>query len=273
MKRLSDYIAESAFARENPTAGDALELIFNEELCVSTQVYESSPDHLIFDADQTLISLLEHCGCALEEDEGDDEVDESLSPMVPSDSASPIPGGHHEKLDDLDPDNDSPVANAIIRRIVFRHPDVLSTHGPERVVRAAQEVADWVGEVDEIGSSDVSAWTRDAIRALAELPDEPMHVGDRLDEAKYQGREVKLGKPMAGDVKKYKVYVRDPKTGNIKKVNFGDKKLSIKRDDPKRRKNFRARHNCAQAKDRTSAKYWSCRFWSRKPVSQLLKGK
>jgi len=94
-----------------------------------------------------------------------------------------------------------------------------------------------------------------------------------LDEAKYQGREVKLGKPMSGDVKKYKVYVKDPQTGNIKKVNFGDKKLSIKRDQPSRRKNFRARHRCATAKDRTSARYWSCRMWSSKPVSKILKGK
>lgn len=96
---------------------------------------------------------------------------------------------------------------------------------------------------------------------------------EQLDEAKYQGREVSLGKPMAGDVKKYKVYVKDPQTGNVKKVNFGDKKLSIKRDNPSRRKNFRARHRCSTAKDRTSARYWSCRMWSKKPVSKILRGK
>jgi len=96
---------------------------------------------------------------------------------------------------------------------------------------------------------------------------------ESVEEAKYQGREVSLGKPSAGDVKKYKVYVRDPKTGNIKKVNFGDKKMSIKRDNPARRKNFRARHNCSSKKDRTSAGYWSCRMWSNKPVSKILKGK
>jgi len=94
-----------------------------------------------------------------------------------------------------------------------------------------------------------------------------------VTEAEYKGRQVKLGKPMKGDVKKYKVYVRDPKTGNVKKVNFGDKGLSIKRDNPKRRKAFRARHKCSTRKDRTSASYWSCRMWSSKPVSQILKGK
>jgi hypothetical protein len=95
----------------------------------------------------------------------------------------------------------------------------------------------------------------------------------RIGEAEYQGREVKLGKPMSGDVKKYKVYVRDPKTGNVKKVNFGDPNMQIRRDNPEARKNFRARHNCADKKDRTKAGYWSCRMWSKKPVSKILKGK
>ena len=84
---------------------------------------------------------------------------------------------------------------------------------------------------------------------------------DTLGEAKYQGRSVPLGKPMKGDVKKFKVYVRDPKTGNIKKVNFGDKKMRIKKSNPKRRKSFRARHNCANPGPRTKARYWSCRKW------------
>lgn len=96
-----------------------------------------------------------------------------------------------------------------------------------------------------------------------------------IAEAEYHGRKVQLGKPMAGDVKKYKVYVKDPKTGNVKKVNFGDKGMEIKRDDPKRRKNFRARHGCGtpRASNRTKAAYWSCRLWSTKRVSDILKGK
>ena len=91
-----------------------------------------------------------------------------------------------------------------------------------------------------------------------------------INEAEYQGREVKLGKPTTGDVKKFKVYVKDPKTGNVKKVNFGDPNMEIKRDNPERRKNFRARHNCADKTDRTKAGYWSCRMWSSKPVSKII---
>jgi len=83
---------------------------------------------------------------------------------------------------------------------------------------------------------------------------------DEVDEAEYQGRKVKLGKPMQGDVKKFKVYVKNPK-GNVVKVNFGDKKSRIKKSNPKRRKSFRARHNCDNPGPRHKARYWSCRKW------------
>jgi len=82
-----------------------------------------------------------------------------------------------------------------------------------------------------------------------------------MDEAEYQGRKVKLGKPMRGDVKKFKVYVKDPKTGNVKKVNFGDPDMKIKKSNPARRRSFRARHNCDNPGPRTKARYWSCRKW------------
>lgn len=81
-----------------------------------------------------------------------------------------------------------------------------------------------------------------------------------VSEAKYQGREVPLGKPMQGDVKKKKVYVKKP-NGKVVKVNFGDKKMRIKKSNPKRRKSFRARHNCKNPGPRWKARYWSCRSW------------
>jgi hypothetical protein len=84
---------------------------------------------------------------------------------------------------------------------------------------------------------------------------------DCLLEAKYQGRTVPLGKPMRGDSKKFKVYVKNPKTGKVVKVNFGAKGMNIKKNNPVRRKAFRARHNCANPGPRTKARYWSCRKW------------
>lgn len=88
------------------------------------------------------------------------------------------------------------------------------------------------------------------------------------------GKRVTLNKPFRtpDGPKKFAVYVKNSK-GSIVKVNFGDPNMSIKRDDPERRKNFRARHRCSEQKDKTKAGYWSCRFWSAKNVSDLLKKK
>ena len=87
-----------------------------------------------------------------------------------------------------------------------------------------------------------------------------MEARKQLSEAEYQGRKVPLGKPMKGDVKKSKVYVKGPK-GNVVKVNFGDKNMRIKKSNPGRRKSFRARHNCSNPGPRWKARYWSCRAW------------
>jgi len=85
-----------------------------------------------------------------------------------------------------------------------------------------------------------------------------------LSEAEYQGKTVKVGYPMrdSGGKKKYKVYVKNPKTGNIKKITFGDVHggLTAKVSNPKARKSFAARHKCKDKKDRTKAGYWACRI-------------
>jgi hypothetical protein len=212
------------------------------------------------------------------------------------------------------PEETSPVARAVLHRIMMAHPGVLAQHGPERVMSAVDELADRVniGPDDEIGTSDVSGWVRDVIRMLAELPDEPMAAGDALDEAEkkglyynvnkrkqagtsrdknhpkaptaqawkdaaktaktegyeideaeYQGRKVELNKPSANTdgASKSKVYVKDPQTGNVKKVTFGDPNMRIRKSNPGARKNFRARHNCANPGPKTKARYWSCRAW------------
>jgi len=93
-----------------------------------------------------------------------------------------------------------------------------------------------------------------------------LEFSNDLNEAEYQGRKVKLGKIMQGDVKKFKVYVKNPK-GNVVKVNFGqggDAKggtMRIRKSNPKARANFRARHNCDNPGPRHKARYWSCRKW------------
>ena len=80
-------------------------------------------------------------------------------------------------------------------------------------------------------------------------------------EATYQGKKVTLNKPSPGDVKKSKVYVDTNGDGKATKVNFGDKKMTIKKSIPARRKSFRARHNCDNPGPKDKARYWSCKAW------------
>ena len=95
----------------------------------------------------------------------------------------------------------------------------------------------------------------------------PIETQEFISEAEYQGRKVQLGKIMQGDVKKFKVYVKNDK-GNVVKVNFGfggksakGKRMTIKKNNPQRRKSFRARHNCDNPGPRWKARYWACRTW------------
>ena len=92
-------------------------------------------------------------------------------------------------------------------------------------------------------------------------------IGDLITEAEYQGRKVQLGKIMQGDIKKFKVYVKNDK-GKVVKVNFGfggksakGNIMRIKKNNPERRKNFRARHNCDTPGPRWKPRYWACRTW------------
>lgn len=85
-------------------------------------------------------------------------------------------------------------------------------------------------------------------------------IEEELSEAEYQGKTVELNKPKRGGSKKFYVYVKDPKTKNVKKVSWGDTTgLSVKAKDPGAVKSFVARHQCTQKNDKTKAGYWACR--------------
>lgn len=92
-----------------------------------------------------------------------------------------------------------------------------------------------------------------------------VYKNDNLSEAKHKGKDVALNKPKRGGPKKFYVYVKNPKSGNVKKVNFGDSgNLTVKLNEPGARSAFAARHKCASKKDKTSPGYWSCnigRYW------------
>jgi len=108
----------------------------------------------------------------------------------------------------------------------------------------------------------------DRLEALRAIVAEVMK--SEFQKAEYQGREVTLNKPrrIQGGNKKFEVFVMDG--DKVKRVTFGDPNMEIRRDDPKARANFRSRHSCDTASDKTSARYWSCRMWEKgKTVSDL----
>lgn len=155
----------------------------------------------------------------------------------------------------------------------------------DNIVKAASEIIEKVKSMDELPS-----WIQDKITIAEhnmnaiqewlmeeELSEEELEEaysilevhGEKhglyesenlIGEAEYQGRNVELGKIMQGDVKKFKVYVKNDK-GNVVKVNFGQKGVKIKKNNPERRKSFRASHNCDNPGPRHKARYWACKTW------------
>lgn len=143
----------------------------------------------------------------------------------------------------------------------------------ETAERAIEGIEDVIG--DE-GEGNLMAWVQSKISNAVQMLD---GVSDYLQSqhktASDKNKGKRLNKPFRtpGGPKKFSVYVKNDK-GNIIKVNFGDPGLSIKRDNPNRRKNFRARHNCDNPGPKTKARYWSCRNWEAgRSVSDNLKGK
>ena len=121
------------------------------------------------------------------------------------------------------------------------------------IIHAEENLPEWVQKKITLAMDYIDT-ARDYMKAQKYEEDA------QTNEAEYQGRKVQLGKKMPGDVKKSKVYVKNPQ-GRVVKVNFGDKKMRIKKSNPARRKSFRARHNCANPGPRHKARYWSCRSW------------
>ena len=122
-----------------------------------------------------------------------------------------------------------------------------------------EDIEDDVDEYDV--DSEYEDELNDFISFLKTKMKEKEVYNESLNEAEYQGKSVELNKPMQGDVKKFKVYVKNP-AGRVIKVNFGQKGMVIKKNNPERRKSFRARMHCdTNPGPRTKANYWSCKKW------------
>jgi len=133
---------------------------------------------------------------------------------------------------------------------------------PTQIAKAKNEVAEACWDTHkQVGMKKKGGkMVPDCVPKSEEYEDELNEWGEIEEDSEYQGRKVKLNKPMAGDVKKSKVYVKNEK-GNVVKVEFGDPNMTIKKHIPARRKSFRARHNCDNPGPKWMARYWSCKAW------------
>ena len=127
------------------------------------------------------------------------------------------------------------------------------------------ENLDW--ESEDLFASNIGESVK--LKGLGEVYLDAPFMEEDLDEAEYQGKDVELNKPKRGGSKKYYVYTKNPKTGKVKKISFGDVTgLRTKSGNKDRARNFAARHNCEKKNDRTKAGYWACRL----PRYGLVKG-
>lgn len=236
MKTLKDYIVEAEQWMEEPDTGDNIDIELEDGTLIETYIMAREHNAILLDATPEIYSALSEWA-ELREDIDDDYEMEDQSGMIQLDKS---------------------LADAPVKPVANMEEGAMK----EEMWRMAERMS----LADFLEYYGHEEWIEEFWR---NINDEPETFA--TDEAKYQGREVPLNKPMRGDSKKYKVYVKDPKTGNVKKVNFGhggtsakragQKTMRIRKSNPKARKSFRARHNCANPGPRTKARYWSCRAW------------
>ena len=262
-----DREAKAKGFSESFEIGDEFGISFSEDHEIATTIVDMLEDGIVIELDDTALDMLTNEGLEFLEGELVEDkqkgVDGKACWKGYKRMGTKQKGGktvdNCVKMEDHGPENpDAPVNYGEYDREGDMAKDDLRTIDDAAeelysILRADDNLPEWVQSkitkaVDYIDTA------RDYMKAQNYAED------TQTDEAKYQGREVPLGKKMAGDVKKSKVYVRKP-NGNIVKVNFGDKKMRIKKSNPARRKSFRARHNCANPGPRHKARYWSCRSW------------
>jgi hypothetical protein len=275
-----------------PAEGDDFAIELADGTLIESYIFETADDSILLDATPEIVAVLESWNLLSDQESedtviletmghgtlgGEEDVDENTNPVLSNLTPDQIKGvsmmlkaGH--VLPDIIRIFDNKITQQQIVAIANMNAGVAEgageqwmiyqdfgrgelvpyPHLPNRPFNTKQQAIRWISTVDP-------DWRNSNIRIDTI---EPGRLGQPdVAEAKYHGREVPLGKPMKGDVKKSKVYVRDPATGNIKKVNFGDPNMRIKKTSPAHRKSFRARHHCENPGSRLKARYWSCRAW------------
>ena len=233
--------------KEDPQINDAIDLEFGD-LLIETTITDITEDGIVVMLDEAAIKLILEAKKQI--------ISESYSDF---DLKTRI---INPDFDDQDDDSQEEITVGVDFDVSGRYsPATWGYYGGEPEEYPEIEIRKIVNY--ETGEDITRRVNDDTVDQLIDLAHQKYRSGPRMEgmaEAEYQGRKVQLGKPMKGDVKKSKVYVKGPK-GNVVKVNFGDKNMKIKKSNPKRRKSFRARHNCDNPGPRWKARYWSCRAW------------
>jgi hypothetical protein len=263
MKSFRDYITETETWMDNPVQGDDFDIELAPDELLESYIVDVVEDGIVIAGDERVMGLLESFGHTTEEIRRYGPVGSNRGVGFTLEETNEEEAAEEEVAEAQHDDFDRVLELAGCGRMreEANTSDPLADKAAALAPVSAQGDQDPVDTIDEDGVDPVNQYGQD---------DEEM-TGAMTAEAEYQGRKVPLGKPMRGDTKKFKVYVKDPATGNIKKVNFGhggtsakkagQKTMKIKKSNPARRKSFRARHNCDNPGPRTKARYWSCRAW------------
>lgn len=275
MQRKSDLEREAKSLKiktESFEVGDAFGISFSEDYEIGAEIVGFVADGIVIELDDTALSMLESQGLKFI----DGELQEGIKMNSSDDIANKGEYDREGEMAQQDLTTASDAADEL--RSILDADDNL----PEWVQAKITKAVDYLDTTrDYMKSKDVDEASKIPFagqkaghkegpagqwRNDGPSKNRPAKQGDLVggesvnNEAEYQGKEVPLGKKLPGDVKKSKVYVRKP-NGKVVKVNFGDKKMRIKKSNPARRKSFRARHNCANPGPRHKARYWSCRSW------------
>lgn len=308
MKSFIQYLAETEQHQHQPLTGDVVSFQINEELEITADVTEVLDEGIVLNLDATALAILENLELiALEEDPQSPRPNlEKLHNLGFENSPAgdqarqnwkTATGETHPAAEDYDvrkqkSQDAQDQMSGVVRSSDRKYSVTVEKEVDDGVVKkwfrlegpgvTPDTYVDW-NPYSNMTTQDLDLYVKlgmpsrsgiDSIGPMDSKDLKKLASKRELTEAKYQGRTVKLGKPKRtpGGPRKFSVYVKNPKTGNVKKVNFGDPNMEIKRDDPKRRKNFRARHGCGtgRASDRTKAAYWSCRLWSKTSVHKIL---
>ena len=263
MKTLREYIEAVEESYEDPQQGDYFDLeIARDETLIETYVVDVREDGIVIEADDTILQILRQVGY-LAEGVNLPPAEDSTSPIngkkdsrnynfetsVDTDLNENEPGDYPHSGSGVSPNMQMAID---IARMQAKTNMLRSMHGDTFQDKPMPDYDE--DKVQLVPGQKPGTYQATVRMRQRQAPPQP------TNEAEYRGRNVPLGKKMAGDVKKSKVYVRKP-NGNIVKVEFGDPNMRIKKSNPKRRKSFRARHNCDNPGPRWKARYWSCRSW------------